>query len=65
MAMLVMKRPRFSTRIIGSSPSFHSAMETRPQRTPVSTPTYGSGSVSANEPRHVLPLGFPGAQSVM
>ena len=37
--MLVMKRPRFSTCSMGSSPSFHSATRTLPPSMPVSTPT--------------------------
>ena len=50
--MLVMNRPRFSTRSTGSSPSFHSPTRTLPPSIPVSTPTYGSGSVRQNAPRH-------------
>ena len=53
-AIPVMKRPRLSTCSHGSSPSFHSATRTLPLNIPVSTPTYGIGSVSANAPRHGL-----------
>ena len=65
--MLVMNRPRFSTCRIGSSPFFHSAMRTLPLSNPVSTPTYGSGSVSAKAPRHGMRVspGFAGAARLM
>ena len=49
--MFVMNRPRLSTCRMGSFPSSHSATLMRPATTPVSTPTKGRGSVSANAPR--------------
>ncbi len=49
--MLVMKRPRFSTCSSGSCPSFHSSTRTLPESMPVSTPTYGIGSVRAKAAR--------------
>ena len=52
--MLVMNRPRLSTCSIGSPPSFHSATRTLPANMPVSTPTNGIGSVSANAARICL-----------
>ena len=50
--MPVMNRPRLSICRTGSLPGFHSAMRILPSRTPVSTPTCGSGSVSTNAPCH-------------
>ena len=65
--MFVMKRPRFSTCRIGSWPSFHSATRTLPASMPVSTPTKGMGSVSANAARTCLRFspGLGGAARLM
>ena len=54
--MLVMNRPRLSTCSIGSPPCFQSATRTLPASMPVSTPTNGMGSVSANAARTCLRL---------
>ncbi len=51
--MFVMKRPRLSTCSIGSPPSCQSTTRTLPPSRPVSTPTYGIGSVRQNAPREV------------
>ena len=65
--MFVMNRPRFSTWSTGSWPSFHSATRTLPESMPVSTPTYGMGSVSAKAARQGLRSspGFAGAARLM